>query len=346
MDRHEAFNRRAMALAAAAMYGGAALLGTVQSLIPGGEEFTVLTAFGALAVAAVIAIFGPRAPVWALAPLGPIGAALIAGTLATVEGVGDGAVLYIWPVLWTAYFFGWRGAIGIIAWIGLVHGLAVFTQPGVSLAIDRWLDVVLSSAIAAVLVAWLSERNAELVDELEGEARSDALTGMLNRRGFEERVRIEIARARREDSVVAVVSFDIDYFKRINDEWGHKAGDEVLAALGEIFRTRTREVDVAGRLGGEEFVVLMNGVGQAEASAYAESIRAAFSERGAAPVGRVTLSAGVACGPVSTPEATEDLIQRADSALYVAKAQGRDRTVAAPLNGGSVQLPNLVDTPD
>ncbi len=114
----------------ALIFAGAGLLSLVESRIPGGPHLSLVPGLAALLFAAAIAAFGPRLPVAALTALGPVGAALIADSLATTHGPTDGAVLYIWPVLWETYFFGRRGAVGIVVWIGLVHGLALLSLPG------------------------------------------------------------------------------------------------------------------------------------------------------------------------------------------------------------------------
>ena len=108
---------------------------------------------------------------------------------------------------------------------------------------------------------------------LEAEARIDKLTGVLNRRGFDERAQLELERARREGRSVGAVSFDIDYFKRVNDEWGHEVGDRVLVRLGAVLRAQTRGADVVGRMGGEEFVILLPGTDVAQAEAWAATAR-------------------------------------------------------------------------
>jgi diguanylate cyclase (GGDEF)-like protein len=310
-----------MAYTAAAMYGGAAFIGLLEGVIPGGPSVSLLPAFAALALVTLLVAVGPRLPMPALAALGPIGAALIAYAIATTPpGEGDGVLLYIWPVLWVSYFFGRRASVLIVAWIGLVDGIALVASDGV---LDRWIDVVVSVAIVAGVVQLLVGRNRRLVGRLAAEARVDKLTGVLNRRGFEERATVELERARREGYSVGAATFDIDYFKRVNDEWGHETGDRVLEHLGAVLRDETRGVDVVARLGGEEFVALLARVSLDEAHAYAERVRAEFAAPGDP---RVTVSAGVtaAIGPSSV----EELLQAADSALYAAKRSGRDRTVA------------------
>src|SRR5688572_16134630 len=118
-------HRRGLAHAAAAMYGGAAFLGVVEGLAPGGAEFSPVPALVALAVTVLIAVVGPRVPTGLLAVLGPLGAALIAGSLATTTGYVDAAVLYMWPVLWMSHYFGRAGTVFIVAWVGVVHAIGL-----------------------------------------------------------------------------------------------------------------------------------------------------------------------------------------------------------------------------
>ena len=106
--------RRTIALSAAAIYAGAAVIGVVEAIVPGGQEVSVAPGFAAVVIAPLVALFGPRMPRNALAALGLVGTVLIAVALATTSGYGDGAVLYLWPVLWMAYFFGTPGAAVII----------------------------------------------------------------------------------------------------------------------------------------------------------------------------------------------------------------------------------------
>lgn len=310
-----------MAYTAAAMYGGAVLVSVVEGAIPGGPAVPLLPGAVALLVVAVLAPLGPRLPMWALAALGPIGATLIAYAVATTPpGQGEGVLLYIWPVLWVAYFFGRRGTAAIVVWVGIVQAAALLHTGGL---FDSWFDVVISVAIVAVVVRALSERNDRLVGRLAAEARIDKLTGVLNRRGFDERAAVEVERSRREGYPVGVATFDIDYFKRVNDEWGHEAGDRVLAALGAVFGRESRSLDIVARTGGEEFVALLPQVDTAATLAYAERIRSAFARGVEVP--NVTISAGVVAAVA--PDSAEQLLQAADSALYAAKHGGRDRAV-------------------
>ncbi len=122
-------NKKLMAFTAAAMYGGAAFDGAVEGLIPGDPAFAVAPAVVAAVIVALLAALGPRLPRAALSLLGPIGVLLIAVALAATPGAGDGAVLYMWPVLWSTFFFGRRGAIAVLACIGVAHAVVLLELP-------------------------------------------------------------------------------------------------------------------------------------------------------------------------------------------------------------------------
>jgi diguanylate cyclase (GGDEF)-like protein len=228
-------------------------------------------------------------------------------------------------VIWVAYFFGGTATVLIVGWIGVVHAVALIELPEASSYLDRWFDVIVPIGVVGAVVHALAQRNQQLLTAAQTDARMDGLTGLLNRRGFDERAPAQVSRAQRANTELAGVSFDIDYFKRINDEWGHDAGDRVLVRLGEIFEAESRDTDIVARMGGEEFTALLWGADREEAVAYAERIRDAFAKADLG-VGRITLSAGVACGQGSTLE-LDRLLHEADSALYAAKAAGRDRSV-------------------
>jgi diguanylate cyclase (GGDEF)-like protein len=315
---------RAIARSAALIYAGAVVEGLVETAIPGGPEFSLLPGFAALAIASLVALVGPRLSRRALFALGPLGAALVAVALASTHGPSDAAVMYMWPVLWTAGFYGRRGTIAIVACIAVAHAIALATMPPGEGNLDRWVDVVVSVAIVGAVVRGLAGRNDRLVGDLKAEARVDALTGLLNRRGFEERLAVETARATRDSSRLAVITFDLDHFKRVNDERGHEAGDRALAAVGAVIREHARAGDLAARWGGEEFVVVLPREGAAGGHALAERVRAALAATGLG----VTVSAGV--GAAEAPFDPRTLLASADAAMYAAKRAGRDRTVVAP----------------
>jgi two-component system cell cycle response regulator len=158
----------------------------------------------------------------------------------------------------------------------------------------------------------------------------DALTDLYNRRFFDQRLREEFAFASRHHTALSVILLDLDLFKHINDTWGHPAGDEVLREVGSLIKGCFRREDVAFRLGGEEFAVVVRSETHEGACAAAERIRRVLEEAHVIWEGdviRFTASAGVATtSPSETVESASSLLAEADRALYRAKAGGRNRT--------------------
>lgn len=312
-----------MARTAVVMYAGAGFAALVEHVLPGGPDYSVVPALIALALAALIVIVGRWLPRRALAPLGPLGVALIAVAVASATGPGDGAVYYLWPVLWMTFFFGRAGAAFSVVCVALAHGLALVALPPVDASFDRWFDVVVTVSVVAGVMQFLGGRDDDLFAKLVAEARTDQLTGLLNRRGFGERAAIELAHARRSGESIAVVSLDVDHFKDVNDKWGHQTGDRVLARLGAILTGQSRDIDVAARIGGEEFVVLLPGCTAVDADAFTWRVRQVLrAPKGDLPV--VGVSAGVAA--TAGPDSIQALLRHADAALYTAKHSGRNRT--------------------
>ena len=156
---------------------------------------------------------------------------------------------------------------------------------------------------------------------------TDALTGVGNRRMLDEALAREVERARRQGQALSLLILDIDHFKRVNDTWGHETGDRVLRETGSSLLQMLRATDIATRMGGEEFVVLLPATALAEAVVCAERFRAALATHDFALAAPVTSSFGVAA--LQPQENGSALLARADGALYLAKQQGRNRVVAA-----------------
>ncbi|MDX1755255.1 MAG: diguanylate cyclase [Marinobacter sp.] len=171
-----------------------------------------------------------------------------------------------------------------------------------------------------------------LREELEKYSYEDALTGLKNRRFFDEFLKHEIAAARRHHTPLSVMVIDIDLFKRFNDVYGHPAGDTALRAVARVLVEQTRESDVVCRFGGEEFVVVLPGAGEPPALDRAEllrrSVAQAVIEYEGQTLEQVTVSIGVASWPETT-EAADQLLATADEALYKAKQRGRNCVAAA-----------------
>jgi diguanylate cyclase (GGDEF)-like protein len=169
----------------------------------------------------------------------------------------------------------------------------------------------------------LSARAVQLLAEVESLATSDPLTGLPNRRLFDDTLDREIARARRSGNPLAVAMLDVDHFKVVNDRHGHQVGDEVLRQLARALENAARRESLIARYGGEEFVVLLPDATSADAVIAAERMRAAAADVGAVAV---TVSVGVAAR--DGDEGPEELLAAADAALYEAKRRGRDRVVS------------------
>jgi diguanylate cyclase (GGDEF)-like protein len=179
----------------------------------------------------------------------------------------------------------------------------------------------------ALALTNLREREA-----LRGQAIRDPLTGLFNRRYLEETLQRELSRAVRHGSALGVIMLDLDHFKRLNDAFGHLAGDALLRALGAFLVANLRREDVACRYGGEEFLLILPGSTLENARRRAEQLQEQLkdlrAEHDGRPLGPVTCSLGVAAYPEHGATA-EALVQAADTALYRAKLGGRDRVAVA-----------------
>ena len=179
----------------------------------------------------------------------------------------------------------------------------------------------------------LMERERELIelnDKLLSISRTDALTGLDNRRHLEERLEEMFEHSRRLGEPLSCVMFDLDRFKSVNDTYGHQAGDEVLRQLAGILQAEAREIDHVGRYGGEEFMLLLPGTVIDAAVTFAERVRHAveahtFTLEETSIIR--TISAGVGSYPFPEVESEDALVKAADDALYVAKETGRNRVV-------------------
>ena len=176
-------------------------------------------------------------------------------------------------------------------------------------------------------------QRASLVTQLTQDATTDPKTGLLNAPTWHRVGSRELARAEREDDPVAVLIFDLDYFNKVNDTWGHLVGDQAIVAMGELLRRELREYDTVARFGGEEFVALLPSTTKIEAINVAERVRRQVTlirlETMQQPGPRLSVSVGLACFP-EHGITMDQLLQAADTALYTAKDSGRNQVVAAP----------------
>ncbi len=220
--------------------------------------------------------------------------------------------------------------------------LLLLAVPGFALA---WLPTLLDGgpapwhelwllALILAMAMWAGAAQLTLLLNLlsaRWDAAHDPMTGLANRRSLLARLGTELAGVRRRGSTLSVVMFDLDRFKCVNDRYGHACGDEVIRTAAAVLERELRANDVAGRLGGEEFVAVLPDTALDEARRVADRIRQATADASTDCAGlaiRVTVSAGVA--EHSDVESIDSLLSRADAALYAAKAAGRDRVASAP----------------
>lgn len=229
------------------------------------------------------------------------------------------------PLVTVPARFGARGVAAATAFIALIIvTIALVVEP--SHPLPRWYAATgMLTTLLGVTILSFALMRSDL--EHRTEAVVDGLTGMLNRRALDGRLEELRAQAEITGQPVAAVVADIDHFKRINDEHGHARGDAVLVEVAQRLRTRLRAFDLAYRIGGEEFVVLLPGASADEAVALADELRDAVAAEPIADL-PVTMSFGVAATAGGTFAGAE-LLAEADAALYVAKARGRDRVIVA-----------------
>jgi diguanylate cyclase (GGDEF)-like protein len=260
---------------------------------------------------------GPLLPLGGMIPI-----TLMAGATGGVESAF--VALLLLPLMWFGYNAVGRqvmvGAAGFVAAVSTIW----YLEPAASrLSLwDEWATDLLVGVGLLYGISRIARDRRDLTERLAESARTDPLTNLLNRRGFEDAAAAALARAKRDREVVALLMFDLDGFKVLNDTHGHQAGDELLMAAAEAWRRSLRAGDVLGRAGGDEFYALLVDTDHVRAGEVADRLRART------PSG-VSCSVGIALfGPEDGD--LEGLVTAADRALYAAKAAGRDRVVFAP----------------
>ena len=246
-------------------------------------------------------------------------------------GIYASSFLLIWPWQYTAALIGLTWAAVLVTITTAPPTLDAAAIATIAFYLGTASLVAFVGQLHRQLTAWEEfrnrvgleaeqERNRELVRQLERLSREDALTGLANRRSWDETLGREFERARRNDSGLAVLLCDLDHLKEINDRYGHATGDRVLKTIADALRERVRVGDLAARLGGDEFGVVCPDTGLDAASALADDLRARFGELSTVDADgpAVTVSIGVACRKPRDLTAT-DVVQRADDRLYSAK---------------------------
>jgi diguanylate cyclase (GGDEF)-like protein len=326
-------DRATMARTFAYLFGLGATLMVATLFLPGPADRDVtalaLVVVVAYATAAGFLVTQGRLPVlvYQAAPLFGVAIVSLVVWFAGANAVSAYAMYFFWVVLAGSYFFETRIALVHIVAACAAYGAVLVLRGDTPQPLLHWVMAAGTLSVAGILMAGLREQVDALLMRLSDAARTDALTGLANRRALEERFVQELERATRSARPLGIVALDLDWFKEFNDRFGHAAGDRALQRLGGVLREHTRRIDTVARLGGEEFAVLAPETGEDETFLLAERLREKVRDAFAADLEGLTISCGVASFPVHGMTADE-LLRAADRALYEAKELGRDRSVA------------------
>ena len=282
----------------------------------------------------------PRAGLF-LIPI--VASMVVAGlNLATQDASTGAQLFYLWPILYAANFLSRRVLYLNLVLVYAGDAATVFVVLGLERGAADWVAMVLAMTMAATVVQSLRTRADKLRDVLEKQANSDHLTGLANRRYFDEALIGEGERARRTGGSLALLTIDLDHFKTINDTFGHTEGDRVLQAVADAM-TAVAGDGVAARLGGDEFVLLAR-MGRRSAIGVADALRATIAARDDLPGGAPGVSVGIAVLP-GDAGTVEDLVTASDAALYDAKTSGRGRVAVADGRHNVDRMPSFVPDP-
>lgn len=303
-------------------------------------ESMAFVAGASLVVSVFILLAYERLPKWFLRAAPGIGTLLIALTIyfAGAEASAAYALYMVWAVIAASLFLETRLTLAHATFAVAAYAFVLSLLEGGD-GLDGLRVLMMAGTLLAITVVMggIASQLRKVLRKLEAAARTDSLTGLLNRRALEEAFEMELARAARGTSGMGVVMLDLDGFKQFNDDHGHQAGDVALQRLSHVLTDATRAIDHVGRIGGEEFTILAPESSTAGTLALAERLRRAV-EIEFSGLGGLTTSCGVASYPDNGSD-RHALIGAADRALYQAKSQGRNRAVASsagPAASGAV----------
>ena len=322
--------RRRIRHAHALIHGAGAvslLLALLDVEGPAAQHAAVATAASVTAVIAVLALVWREVPDSLLVAAFPFAALVVTAIAVLDPPLALTPMFYVWPLMSAAYFLRRPALLATYAVVVITFAAAIpWIDPRPTPI--QWLTVAIVGGVVVIFVRRLTRALERQAQRLAVLAHEDPLTGALNRRALVERLEHELTRARRSGSWPAVAVLDVDFFKDINDRFGHAAGDAALRALTEAVAERLRAGDALGRLGGEEFAVMLAGTDASAAAVYADELRMLVAANAAATGTPFTISVGVAV-PQHGREDAQGLLAAADGALYDAKRAGRDTVRAA-----------------
>lgn len=313
---------------------GALIGGLILVIGQEGRSNEVMIATMALvaAVLGALCFIGYRQlPIWFFHLATALGTVMISVAAFDASDLIEGvfALFYVWVILLASLFFSLRAAAAHFAFAIIAFAIVLIDRD-IQFTASYMSGMVAVLGTTGLIIVLLRSRVEQLAADLISAARTDALTTLANRRGFDERFDLELGRARRTGRPLSLMLFDLDRFKAVNDRLGHGEGDRALRRAALVIRESVRAIDSVGRLGGEEFGVLLPDVAGEEALEIGERIRIAVRDAFADDEVPLTASCGLAT-MARNEEGLPELMQSADSALYRAKKEGRDRTVVADL---------------
>jgi diguanylate cyclase (GGDEF)-like protein len=312
------------------LLGSATLIATLPLPDPNTSDHPALVLVAGLLLIGAVFSFALRPGRRWVSRVGVVyGILLVSALMAVTRPIEATPFFYLWPLVFSAYFCSRREVAADLALMWVTLGLALFIWGKDPMKPGLFMGVGVSVTLVTVVVKLLAEHVSAVIGRLERAADTDYLTGLLNRRAFDVEFREQCDRARRSSLPLALATFDLDHFKQINDRFGHAEGDRVLREFAALLERELRGGDTLARIGGEEFAVVLFGVGLREAVAFAErigrelgSVPRREGSSGEGPT--LSTSAGVAELSTRTPEPSS-LMLAADRALYAAKAAGRRR---------------------
>jgi diguanylate cyclase (GGDEF)-like protein len=337
-DARESADLAFMRRVSAAMFllGGLTLLATLTLPDPDPSDRPAIRIVAALLGAgAVIVLAAPTGRRWVVR-LGVVyGILLVSALMAVARPIEATPFFYLWPMLFSAYFLSRRDvAIDLtIMWSTLAMALFIWSNDPSKQVM--FMGVGVSVTLSVVVVTLLRERLTSVIRQLAEASETDYLTGLLNRRAFDADLERQIGRATRSRLPLALTVFDLDHFKQVNDRFGHAAGDRALCDFAALLSREQRSGDTLARIGGEEFAVMLFGVGLDEARAFAERIGRELQGLRTVDGSSLSASAGVAALSEGAPSPSA-LLVAADRALYAAKSAGRQRV--GVWEQGSIEL--------
>jgi diguanylate cyclase (GGDEF)-like protein len=309
-----------MAAAGALLFGAGAALSLVALILPhhpGPDPVSdTITSLIALVCAGALWRYGRKARIWFFHAMVQTGNLLIAVGMFTggpVRTTEHYAFLYLWGALYAFYFFSLRAALLHMAAGALGYAAVLLVKESDVLWISKWFVMMGSFTVSGLVVSRLTFRIRTL-------ARNDSLTGLFNRRTFEEELARQVARAQ-PAAQLCVMLIDLDKFKSVNDTLGHQAGDRFLKEIAARWTEQLRNHDVLARYGGDEFAAILPRCPIDAAADVADRLRAALPDSHTCSIG-VAKWDGI--------EGKDELLQRADEVLYRAKEAGRNRVAFTP----------------